>query len=312
MIAGFESKGGSWRKDGDLFSFRAWLPPSCHLLCKLQGSSRCPWFMPFLSLSTLGRAGSQNSTCLWAPCKPLERQALSGQDAEGCRGREVPELSDQATGFSWREELCHWLRRLQMGFGELLSQRPGFPGGWDGKEPACNVEDLGSIPGSGRSPGEENGNSLQHSCLENPMDRGTWWATVHGSQRVRHNWVTNIFTFQSKPCSRTCSRPWWTRMWLPVPVFLPGESHGWRNLADYSPWSCKKSDTIKHARSALIQEWLSQAEPPDGVWLDQQPRQTSPAARGCRWVSPRAHPAGKQGFWHAVPMRARKTYFIVS
>ena len=45
---------------------------------------------------------------------------------------------------------------------------------------ACNAGDLGSIPGSGRSPGEENGNPFQYSCLENPMDRGAWWAAVHG------------------------------------------------------------------------------------------------------------------------------------
>ena len=50
-----------------------------------------------------------------------------------------------------------------------------------GKEPACKAGDLGSIPRSGRSPGEGNGNSLQYSCLEDPMDRGAWWATV---QRV--------------------------------------------------------------------------------------------------------------------------------
>ena len=56
----------------------------------------------------------------------------------------------------------------------------GFPGGSDGKESACNVGDLGSIPASGRSPGEENGNPLQCSCLENSTDRGAWWATVHG------------------------------------------------------------------------------------------------------------------------------------
>ena len=49
-----------------------------------------------------------------------------------------------------------------------------FPSGSDGKASACKVEDLGSIPGSGRSPGEGNGNPLQYSCLENPMDRGTW------------------------------------------------------------------------------------------------------------------------------------------
>ena len=56
----------------------------------------------------------------------------------------------------------------------------GFLGGLDGKESTCNARDLGSIPGLGRSPGEGNGNSLQYSCLENPMDRGTWRATVHG------------------------------------------------------------------------------------------------------------------------------------
>ena len=60
----------------------------------------------------------------------------------------------------------------------MSNQTPmGFPGGSDGKESTCNVGDLGSIPGLGRSPGEENGNLLQYSCLENPMDRGAWWAT---------------------------------------------------------------------------------------------------------------------------------------
>ena len=55
----------------------------------------------------------------------------------------------------------------------------GFPGGSDGKEYACNAGDAGSIPGSGKSPGGHHNNPLQCSCLENPMDRGAWWATVH-------------------------------------------------------------------------------------------------------------------------------------
>ena len=55
----------------------------------------------------------------------------------------------------------------------------GFPGGADGKESTCSVGDPGSIPGSGRSPGEGNGNPLQYSCLENPMDGEAWQATVH-------------------------------------------------------------------------------------------------------------------------------------
>ena len=56
----------------------------------------------------------------------------------------------------------------------------GFPWWLSGKEPMCQAEGPGLIPESGRSPREENGNSLQYSCLGNPMDRGTWWATVHG------------------------------------------------------------------------------------------------------------------------------------
>ena len=58
-----------------------------------------------------------------------------------------------------------------------------FPGGSDGKEPACNAGDAGLIPGSGRSPGEGNGFPLQCSCLENFMDRGAWCATVHGTAK---------------------------------------------------------------------------------------------------------------------------------
>ena len=56
----------------------------------------------------------------------------------------------------------------------------GFPGGLEVKASASNAGDLGSIPGTGRSPGEGNGNPLQYSCLENPVDGGAWWATVHG------------------------------------------------------------------------------------------------------------------------------------
>ena len=59
----------------------------------------------------------------------------------------------------------------------------GFPGGSDGKESACNVGDLGLIPGSGRSAGEGNANPLQYSCLGNSMDRGAWWATIHGTTK---------------------------------------------------------------------------------------------------------------------------------
>ena len=61
-----------------------------------------------------------------------------------------------------------------------------LPGDSDSKEPACNAGDLASVPELGRSPGGGHGNPLQCSYLENPMDRGAWWATVHG---VAQSWV---------------------------------------------------------------------------------------------------------------------------
>ena len=70
-------------------------------------------------------------------------------------------------------------------FSRVLEDRQGFRVGAEVKVSACNVGDLGSIPGSGRSPGEGNGNPLQYSCLENPMDGGAWWATVHGVAKSR-------------------------------------------------------------------------------------------------------------------------------
>ena len=62
----------------------------------------------------------------------------------------------------------------------------GFPGGSVVKNPPANARDLGSIPGLGRSSGEGNGNSLQYSCLGNPMNRGAWQATVYG---VTKSWT---------------------------------------------------------------------------------------------------------------------------
>ena len=59
-----------------------------------------------------------------------------------------------------------------------------FPGGSDSKVSACNEGELGSIPGSGRSPGEGNGSPLQNSCLENPMDGGTWYDTGRETEKV--------------------------------------------------------------------------------------------------------------------------------
>ena len=77
----------------------------------------------------------------------------------------------------------------------------GFPGSSDGKASAYKAGDLGSIPGSGRSPGEGNGNTLQYSCLENPTDQGAWWATAHrvAKRRTRLSDWSDLIWSDSDP-----------------------------------------------------------------------------------------------------------------
>ena len=78
-----------------------------------------------------------------------------------------------------------------VGIARILSLEWGFPGGSDSTQSVCSAGDPGSIPGSGRSPGEGNGNPLQYCCLENPMDREAWWATVkHGSAKSQ-TWLSD-------------------------------------------------------------------------------------------------------------------------
>ena len=71
----------------------------------------------------------------------------------------------------------------------------GFPGGSEVKASAWNAGDPGSIPELGRSPGDGNGNPLQYSCLENPVEGGAWWATVHGVTKSRTRLSDFTFTF---------------------------------------------------------------------------------------------------------------------
>ena len=80
-----------------------------------------------------------------------------------------PHLLFQQTPLCWGLEKCTFTDTSYI-----------LPGGPNGKGFACNAGDLGSTPESEQSPGEGYGNPLQHSCLESPMDRGAWWATVHG------------------------------------------------------------------------------------------------------------------------------------
>ena len=86
----------------------------------------------------------------------------------------------------WNQNIIKFLvRQKYVSFLKYIYYMYDFLGGSDGKEFTYNTGDLGSIPGSGRSPGEGNGYPLQYSCLRIPLDRGAWWAIVHGVIKSR-------------------------------------------------------------------------------------------------------------------------------
>ena len=117
----------------------------------------------------MGGGGCQNHNDQPSSCCNTQRKDDDGaQQGGGCGGRGV---------------LGFWMY-LFLNFYQIIVL--GFPIGSDGKESACNAGDPGSIPGLGRSPGEQYGNPLQHFCLENSMDRGAWRATLH---RVTKSWT---------------------------------------------------------------------------------------------------------------------------
>ena len=111
-------------------------------------------------------------------------------------------LRQPQSGGSQRQEVMEGVGKLAYGSQKVqassykISKHGDIIGGSDGKESACIAGDPGSVPGSGRSPGEGHRNPIQCSCLENPMDRGAWRATIHGvtknqtqlSDQYTHTW----------------------------------------------------------------------------------------------------------------------------
>ena len=99
---------------------------------------------------------------------------------------------------------------------------------------------------------EGNGDPLQYSCLENPMDGGAWWAVVHGLLRVKHDWVTSLSLFTFMP---------WRRKWQPTPLFLPGESQGRGSLVGCCLWGLTESDmteaTLQQQHSDSMQWYIT-------------------------------------------------------
>ena len=112
--------------------------------------------------------------------------------------RRPPEecLANLSSILAWRILLTQEPDGLQYIRSQKFGHHRGSPGSSDSKASVYNAGDLGLIPGLGRSPGKGHGNSLQYSCLENPMDRGVWWATICGvtKNRTRLSDFTNVLS----------------------------------------------------------------------------------------------------------------------
>ena len=176
----------------------------------------------------------------------------------------------------------------------------GLPGGSEGKASACNAGDPGSIPGSGRSPGEGHGNPLQCSCLENPMEEELGGLQSIGSQRVGHDWVTSLdFTFMypvrvlysecinsiklirkkvlylvksgQKTCTGTSQRRIFRWLWMceKTPTFSHGHVRPWCCIT-----TCQQMAPLRKAESRKVC---------GGVGWAGALRQLLP--RGCGWAA---------------------------
>ena len=132
----------------------------------------------------------------------------------------------------------------------------GLPRWLSGEEFACQSGDLDSIPGSGRSPGEGNGNPLQYSCLENPMDREAWRGTVHGVAKSQVWWSST----HTHTHTHTCSSPSWRHQTLSTakaaPTSLPlrfyYNSTGRWSCDSAAGWHCCSLE----ARNQREEGWL--------------------------------------------------------
>ena len=106
----------------------------------------------------------------------------------------------------------YWNTNVWVEKGLCRAMQQDFPAGSDGKVSVYNAGDQGSSPGLGRSPGEGNGNPLQYHCLEIPMDRGAWEATVYGVATSQT--PLSDFTFHAPGMADLCSKSPWTSPWI--------------------------------------------------------------------------------------------------
>ena len=170
----------------------------CSLLCAFSGLKLS--HLIFLISLKVGK-----DYCYWYKSPVIMRIILGGTTCNTQESNSFEALSDTfVKGLFAYKQCAHYqsnlptLLGIQRSFTTIWTKRhcsilafcawlAGFLGCSVGRESGCHAGDMSSIPGLGRSLWRGHGNPLQYPCLENPMDRGAWWATAHGSQIVRHN-----------------------------------------------------------------------------------------------------------------------------
>ena len=160
-----------------------------------------------------------------------------------------------------------------------------FPGGSEDKASACNAGDPDLIPGWGRSPGEGNGNPLQYSCLENPMDRGTWRATVHRVAKSRTRLSDFTFTFifiigyqiisaaaaKSLPsCPTLCDPIDGSSPGSPVPGILQARTLEWVAISFSNAWEWKVKVKLLSRVGLPATPWIATYQAPPSMGFSRQ------------------------------------------
>ena len=149
------------------------------------------WYVTVIFLER--KLTATNGKVLWKPSLIISRAVCGKRERERERDLSCRINTHTQQWSSWNEQKLFPMKSAFTTQPSSLfciyfvnAEIMGFLGGSDTKESSCNAEDLDLIPKSGRSPEEGNGNPLQYSCLGNPMDRGAWWATIHG---VAKSWT---------------------------------------------------------------------------------------------------------------------------
>ena len=186
----------------------------------------------------------------WRKCKAERMFACFEQIASKCSATNTNQLNPRDPNPCWLRSCFRKANQPTLCAGWISVLYQGFPGGPDSKESAYNTGDLASVPWLGKSPGEGNGNPLQYSCLENPMDRGAWRASVHGVTKSRTWLCVPLSLFHQ--CWNSSWPQWFCEQGFPFGVSLGGKTEHLAYLSDTLFYTQHSSMTAQYPPSHTL------------------------------------------------------------